>query len=195
MPVLVTPRLTLRPYRGEDAQHLAEGAGARAIADTTISIPHPYSIPAAREKIRIWQQEALERRGYHFAVCRCAETALIGGVELRDLDWEHLQAELGFWIAVPHQGQGLAREAVGALLGFGFETLGLWRIYAHHMVRNPASDRVLEGIGMRREGLLRDRVRKWGRFEDVVLRAIRRPEWQERIGRAEASDGAQARPR
>ena len=45
------------------------------------------------------------------------------------------------------------------------------------MVRNPASGRVLEKIGMKREGLLRQRVRKWGVFEDVVLLAILREEW------------------
>ncbi len=46
------------------------------------------------------------------------------------------------------------------------------------MVRNPASGRVLEKIGLKREGLLRQRVRKWGVFEDVVLMAILQDEWR-----------------
>ncbi len=45
------------------------------------------------------------------------------------------------------------------------------------MVRNPASGRVLEKVGMKREGLLRQRVRKWGVFEDVVLMAILQSDW------------------
>jgi ribosomal-protein-alanine N-acetyltransferase len=45
------------------------------------------------------------------------------------------------------------------------------------MVRNPASGRVLAKIGMKQEGLLRQRVRKWGVFEDVVLMAVLRAEW------------------
>jgi ribosomal-protein-alanine N-acetyltransferase len=45
------------------------------------------------------------------------------------------------------------------------------------MARNRASGRVLERIGMRCEGILRQRVRKWGRFEDVVLYAILRQDW------------------
>jgi ribosomal-protein-alanine N-acetyltransferase len=57
------------------------------------------------------------------------------------------------------------------------EQLGLNRIYAHHMVRNPASGRVLAKVGMKPEGLLRQRVRKWGVFEDVVLLALLREEW------------------
>ena len=61
-----------------------------------------------------------------------------------------------------------------ALLRFGYESLDLNRVYAHHMVRNPASGKVLLKLGMRQEGLLRQRVRKWGRFEDVVAYAALR---------------------
>jgi RimJ/RimL family protein N-acetyltransferase len=84
---------------------------------------------------------------------------------------------MGFWVGVEHWRQGYATEAAEALLRYGFDTLGLNRIYAHHMVRNPASGRVLEKAGMKREGLLRQRVRKWGVFEDVVLLAILREDW------------------
>ena len=62
----------------------------------------------------------------------------------------------------------------------GFHSLGLNRIYAHHMHRNPSSGAVLRKLGMRREGLLRERVRKWGVFEDVVLYATLRSEWKHR---------------
>jgi ribosomal-protein-alanine N-acetyltransferase len=60
------------------------------------------------------------------------------------------------------------------VIQYGFEALDLNRIYAHHMARNPAAGKVLLHAGMRREGLLRQRVRKWGVFEDVVLYAILR---------------------
>ena len=45
------------------------------------------------------------------------------------------------------------------------------------MLRNPASGRVLEKIGMKREGILRERVRKWGVFEDVAVLSVLRKEW------------------
>ncbi len=77
---------------------------------------------------------------------------------------------------MPYWGQGFATEASRAVVRFGLETLGLNRLYAHHMARNPASGRVLERIGMQREGVLRRRVRKWGRFEDVVIYALLREE-------------------
>jgi RimJ/RimL family protein N-acetyltransferase len=50
------------------------------------------------------------------------------------------------------------------------------------MVRNPASGRVLEKIGMRREGVLRHLVRKWGKYEDVVILAILREDWIDQRG-------------
>ena len=46
------------------------------------------------------------------------------------------------------------------------------------MTRNPASGRVLERNGFHREGVLRQRVRKWGRYEDVALWALLREDWR-----------------
>ena len=68
-------------------------------------------------------------------------------------------------------------EVVQVMVKYGFEKLALNRIYAYHMVRNPASGRVLEKNGFRLEGVMRQRIRKWGHFEDVALRAILREEW------------------
>jgi RimJ/RimL family protein N-acetyltransferase len=69
-------------------------------------------------------------------------------------------------------------EALKPMLRFAFEDLGLNRLYAYHMVRNPASGKVLQKNGFVQEGLLRQRVRKWGVFEDVALLAILHRDWQ-----------------
>jgi RimJ/RimL family protein N-acetyltransferase len=55
------------------------------------------------------------------------------------------------------------------MITFGFERLSLQRIYAHHMVRNPASGRVMEKAGMQREGVLRRHFYRWGIPEDVAI--------------------------
>jgi [ribosomal protein S5]-alanine N-acetyltransferase len=176
-PKLITHRLVLRPFHLDDAPALQRLAGCREIADTMISVPHPYS----QEDARQWIQRSLEDhsagRAWHFAICPKPELRLAGAIELRDLDREHSQGELSFWVGVNSWGKGYASEAVMATLEFGFKQAGLNRIHAHYMVRNVVSGRVLEKAGMRREGLLRQRVRKWGVFEDVVLVAILRSEW------------------
>jgi len=157
-----------------DASDLRRLAGAREIADTTVSIPHPYELDHALAWIGHQRRESVRGRATNFAVRLSPGSSLIGCAGLRDIDPEHMQAELGFWIGVDWWGQGYARESAGAVIQFGFEQLGLNRIYAHHMARNPAAGQVLLHAGMQREGLMRARVKKWGVYEDVVLYAILR---------------------
>ncbi|HEX5963742.1 MAG TPA: GNAT family N-acetyltransferase [Gemmatimonadales bacterium] len=175
-PTLRTPRLLLGPFAPEDAPDLQRMAGAREIADTTVSIPHPYDLDHALGWIGQQRREAVRGRSINLAIRLLPDNPLIGCAGLRDIDYEHSQAELGFWIGLEWWGRGYASEAAAALTRFGFEHLGLNRIYAHHMARNPAAGQVLLHIGMQQEGLLRQRVRKWGVYEDVVLYAILREE-------------------
>jgi [ribosomal protein S5]-alanine N-acetyltransferase len=177
-PILKTKRLLLRPLTRRDAAALHRLAGKREIADTTISVPHPYSLRLARQWITDTADLYAKGKVAVFAITPKPDGMLSGTIGLRDIDTDHSLAEMGFWVAVESWGQGYATEAARAVLSFGFEQLGLNRIYAHHMVRNPASGRVLARIGMMREGLLRQRVRKWGIFEDVVPMAILRDEWR-----------------
>jgi RimJ/RimL family protein N-acetyltransferase len=174
IPRLQTQRLVLDGLSDADAPELVRLAGAREIADTTLSIPHPYG-PADAERLLAHQRSAAVRGDeLVLAVRRRQDGKLAGCIGLRDIDSTHLQAELGYWIGVPYWGQGFATEAARAVVDYGFDALGLNRIYAHHMRRNPPSGRVLERIGMRWEGVLRERVLKWGRFEDVVIYAVLR---------------------
>lgn len=173
-PALQTRRLALGAFEPDDAPELQRMAGAREIADTTVSIPHPYDLDHALAWIGQQRKESVRGRATNFAIRLLPGSPLIGCVGLRDIDREHLQAELGFWIGREWWGKGYAREAAAQVLRFGFEDLGLNRIYAHHMARNPAAGQVLLHLGMQREGVLRERVRKWGVYEDVILYAMLR---------------------
>ena len=79
---------------------------------------------------------------------------------------------------MPAWGRGYATEAAAALCDYAFGALEVHRIAAQHLLRNPASGRVMQKLGMRREGVLRGAVRKWGRFEDIALYAALAPEWE-----------------
>jgi [ribosomal protein S5]-alanine N-acetyltransferase len=173
-PTVRTSRLVIGPFDITDAEALQRLAGAREIADTTLSIPHPYELDHALAWIGNQRKESVRGRAVNFAVRLSSGSGLIGCAGLRDIDPEHLQAELGFWIGREWWGHGYASEAAAAVIRYGLGSLGLNRICAHHMIRNPPAGRVLERVGMQREGLLRQRVRKWGVFEDVVLYAILR---------------------
>lgn len=173
-PTLHTSRLLLGPFDTADAPDLQRLAAAREIADTTVSIPHPYELDHALAWIGHQRRESVRGRTTNFAIRLRPGTPLIGCAGLRDIDGEHSQAELGFWIGREWWGHGYATEAAAEVIRFGFEQLGLNRINAHHMARNPAAGKVLLHVGMQREGLLRQRVRKWGVYEDVILYAILR---------------------
>jgi len=174
---LETVRLALRPMALTDAPTVALLAGQREIADTTISVPHPCSEAQARAWIAARTEPGNARKELVFAVTLRSNGQLIGAVGLRDIDPDHAKAEMGFWIGVEFWGQGYATEAARAVVGHAFDALRLNRVCAHHMVRNPTSGSVLGKVGLKPEGLLRQRVRKWGVYEDVVVCAILREDW------------------
>jgi [ribosomal protein S5]-alanine N-acetyltransferase len=182
---LQTPRLLLRMLCINDVPEVTRLAGDRAIADTTISIPHPMTEEQARAWVLARASFPPDASQRAFAITRSDDGRLVGAISLRDINHEHAKAELGFWIGVEFWGHGYATEAVRRVVQFGFATLPLNRIYAHHMVRNPASAHVLDRAGLKPEGLLRQAVRKWGQFEDVVLRSILRSDW---LARKDASN-------
>lgn len=178
-PTLETVRLILRPLNSADAPSIQEKVSVRAIADTTISIPHPY--PNGEVERYITRQLDASEVGHSvtFGIeCKSLEE-ICGILEVREIEQEHAQAELSFWVAAEFWGQGYMSEALKPVIAFGFNHLSLNRLYAYHMLRNPGSGKVLQKNGFVQEGVLRQRVRKWGVFEDVALWAMLRKDWFE----------------
>lgn len=174
LPTLRTERLYLRPFTLDDAPRVRELAGDARVADTTLHIPHPYGEGMAETFIRSIPAALAEHR-LIWAVADPAE-GVVGAIELR-VEPSNERAEMGYWIGVPFHGRGYATEAAAAVCDHAFNTLGLRRVYAHYMVRNPASGRVLTKVGMRREGVLREHVVARGRVEDLVICGVLRSEW------------------
>lgn len=181
-PVLSTARLVLRPMGPDDAAAVQKWAGDFEVADTALNIPHPYPDGLADEWIAMHGRAWREGREAVFAITARADGTLMGAIGLAGIDARHRHAEMGYWLGRPFWNLGLATEAARAVLAFAFDTLDLERVFAHHFVRNPASGRVLEKIGMVREGVLRAHVRQWGRPEDLVVCGILRREWQAHDG-------------
>jgi RimJ/RimL family protein N-acetyltransferase len=102
---------------------------------------------------------------------------LVGDVGLQ-VNKEHQRAEAGYIVGKKFWGKGYAPEGLRAVLDFGFRDLGLYRIDAHAMPWNDASERVMQKVGMQREGVLRGQYLKWGRHEDALVYATIRPDWE-----------------
>ena len=178
-PELQTRRLVLRGLRLGDAARIRRLAGDRAIAENTILIPHPYEAGMAERWIREQKERYREGREVSFAIVRRGGKLPIGVIGL-GLTEKHARGKIGYWIGKPYWNQGYATEAAEAVLRYGFEKLGLHRIWAAHFGRNPASGRVLEKLGMTYEGTRRQHVLKWGTFEDLAGYGIMRAEFEGR---------------
>jgi len=168
---LETDRLVLRMFRESDTDAYADMVGDPEV------MRFLGGKPMSRQEA--WRNMAMvlghwQLRGYGFWAVEEKSTGEIsvGAGFSRPEGWPGL--EVGWTLRRSFWGRGYATEATGALVRHAFDELGLNRLQAHHMVRNPASGRVLEKAGFRREGVLRERVYRWGRFEDVVVYGILR---------------------
>jgi RimJ/RimL family protein N-acetyltransferase len=90
---------------------------------------------------------------------------------------ENEEAEAWYVLDEPHWGQGYATESAQQLIGIGFGNYSLHRIWATCVPENLASARVLEKVGMRKEGYLKENLRIQGIWRDTFLYAILHSEW------------------
>jgi RimJ/RimL family protein N-acetyltransferase len=177
MPTLHTPRLLLREFALSDATDVQRLASDYAVADTTQNIPHPYPDRAAAEWISTHGLAFEAGDAATFAIVLRQEDALVGTAGIR-FDLRSDSAELGYWIGRPYWGRGYCTEAALAVLEYAFGDLNLNRVHASHLLRNPASGRVMQKLGMTREGLRREHAKKWEKYEDLVEYGILRREWR-----------------
>jgi RimJ/RimL family protein N-acetyltransferase len=137
----------------------------------------------------LWEGEEPQRR-FAFGVSLTESPTIIGICSLRRESAEATDAEIGFELAKPFWGQGLGSEMGTKMLWLGFEGLGLHRVEAHCVSENDLSRRVLERIGMRLEGRLRDKQMLDGRFHDELWFGMLRPEWTAMQGEEDLISGA-----
>jgi RimJ/RimL family protein N-acetyltransferase len=169
MTTLTTERLLLRPFTLADAPAVQRLAGAREVALNTLLIPHPYPEGAAEA----WISKPRDPNSINFAITLRDSGELAGAIGLV-VGREYDRAEIGYWIGVEYWNRGYATEAARAVIRYGFQELNLNRIFAMYFARNAASGRVMQKLGMRHEGTLREHLVKWGERIDVELYGILR---------------------
>jgi aminoglycoside 6'-N-acetyltransferase len=118
----------------------------------------PFPVSEARRFIASLQYLApgTPDTWFQFAVGLAASGALIGDVAIRTSRAEPRKAELGFTVAAAHQGQGYATEAVRTVVQYAFRQLAMHRVFSRTDARNLRAQRLLERLGVRREGELRE---------------------------------------
>lgn len=159
---------TVRSYRLDDAQSLAQNANNRAIwKNLRDGFPHPYSLDnglAFIERALGMQPET------NFAIC--VDDLAVGGIGfVLHTDIERISAEIGYWLGEPYWGKGIVSEALVAVRDYAIKTHDLQRIFAVPFAHNKASARVLEKAGFLLEGRMRKSALKDGEIIDQFLYA------------------------
>lgn len=155
----------LRHLNSSDESQLILLADNKAIADDMCTLPSPFTREDAFQLI----QRSESDKELVMGIIESASDTLAGVIMLRDFEPRHEQAELSIWIGQRFWGKGYGSEAITEMSRLGFNQRNLNRIYAYCMVRNIASQRILEKSGYSREGLLRERVIICGIYEDVYI--------------------------
>jgi ribosomal-protein-alanine N-acetyltransferase len=173
---LAGPSLTLRYAAPSDARRMYELARDEQVTRwfswgpyTDPDQPRDYiaSLPGKRERGELLDFLVVHR-----------EDGPIGVTGLSELARRDGRATVGTWFASPWWGSGANRESKAMLAGLAFRVLGVNRLTAWANTFNSRSQRALEGVGFRREGVLQGWHRHGDAVHDVVVFRLLRSEWE-----------------
>jgi len=178
---LRTERLLLRPFRLDDVNDVVAYANDQQWSRYLVRIPYPYS---RRDGEQFVAQTLLSSWEEHPQWAIVLDESVVGGINL-DIVTRDRRANVGYAMARAEWGKGLTTEVARAVVDHGFERLGLETITARADARNTASRRLMEKLGMTREGVLRSRFverGEGGERVDQVCYSLLREEWERRAG-------------
>lgn len=165
----------LRELSIDDCDIIAKLANNVNIANNTLSLPYPYTIDDAHTWLKYQAEQFENDQAYNYAIIRREDNLLIGVIGISNERAN--RGELGYWIGEPYWNQGFASAAANLLIEYAFTDLNYNRIYARYISSNLASGRVMEKVGMKFEGVLREHEIKNEKYVDITLYAILKTEY------------------
>lgn len=166
-PVLATERLVLRELRPSDAEQVF-AFRSDPLVMRHVSRPLARSVEEASALIDLITSTVAATDAVQWAMTLKGTDALIGIIGFWRMQKEHHLAELGYSLQRAHWGQGLMTEAIGAVVDFGFKTLGFHKVEAITRPGNAGSIRALEKNGFTREAHFKENIFWNGAFHDSV---------------------------
>lgn len=172
---IVTARTTLRPFRFEDIDDVMAYADDEEWSRYLLGVPHPYR---RSDSVSFLARQVLLDRAVHPVWAIEFGGTVVGGVNIRFRS-DYLVAAMGWSLHRRLWGHGLATEVAGAVVNSAFRAHSrLARIGATADSRNVASLRVMEKLGMRLEGTLRQNRVSRGVLVDEACYGLLRSEWE-----------------
>lgn len=159
-------KVCLRPITGADTEHIVRWRNSPWVRKYFID-----RTPLTREIHENWLKTRVETgRVAQFIIVDKQSGQDVGTVYLRDIDRQNSHAEFGIYIGEADVRQhGLGTEATKLICAYGFETLGLHRIFLRVLADNPVAAHCYEKAGFHPEGILRQHAFDGERYHDVVL--------------------------
>jgi RimJ/RimL family protein N-acetyltransferase len=176
LPTLDGPRVRLRAMTAADAPALIPIYGDPEVRRLGYA-PPMGGLDDARAVVDETLRLAREGTLFHWGLALREDDAVVGHCTLFHLDRRHGRAEVGYSLRRDLWGRGIVTEALGVLIGFAFDGVGLRRLEADADPRNAGSLRVLEKHGFVREGFMRERWCQEGEIQDAVVLGLLRREW------------------
>lgn len=168
---ITTERLLLRLFTKADAETVTRLCNDYNIYKSTLTLPYPYTLDCALSWIEHHNENFNADKCYEFAICDRETGDLYGAIALSNQQ-RYDNGELSYWVGQPFWGKGYATEAAEAMIDFAFDVKKYHKVYARHFASNPASGQVIHKIGMNKEGVLVDHVKKEDRYEDLIYYGV-----------------------
>ncbi len=173
-----TERLILRPFRIADAPAMFRNWASDPAVTRYVTWPTHKNVEETERIVENWvRQTAADPSFYQWAVELKSLGEPIGSIAVAHLYEDVAGAELGWCLGKPWWGQGIMPEAAEAVIAFLFERAGFHRVAARYDARNEKSGRVMQKLGMVREGVLRQAGRCNAGVCDEVVYSILRSEY------------------
>ena len=163
----------------KDAKSIAKLANDISIAEYVPPVPYPYTLKHAEK----WINHALKKQdGYDLGITLKETDELIGGIGIHKLGEsnKYKVGEIGYWLGKKYRRKGYTKEAATLLIDYMFNKFGLRRIYAPVYSHNLASQMLLESLGFKKEGTLREhnQQRFGNKWLDEVYYGLLKREWK-----------------
>ena len=165
---LETDRLLLRQFRIDDAEYMFKNWASDSKVTEFLTWPPHENVEVTKNVLENWINKYSDLSFYNWVIEFKDIGEIVGNISVIKLDDRIEAAEIGYCMGSQWWGQAIMPEALGAVITYLLDDVGINRVAACHDSNNPKSGRVMVKAGMKLEGVLRESaINRHGRYDKV----------------------------
>ncbi|TDQ37424.1 GNAT family N-acetyltransferase [Aureibacillus halotolerans] len=177
IPTFETERLLIRPLKESDANAMYQILSNYDVTKM-YGMERVTTFEEAVHLIRSLEDSFYYGWGIRWAIVKKANAVFIGTGGFHEWSSRNSRVEMGYELSPAFWGAGYAKEALSAMISWGFEHGSLLRIGATVMPENKASLRLLNKLSFQQEGTLREYILQDGVLRDVIMHSLLKKDWR-----------------